>query len=388
MILGYILIGIIAGCVGAGTALGLGASVWSVLGIYTLSGCAGTIAMPVGRGIARLLKGRDALPGPEALTAAAPQAPTTAPTRNDVFTVMAVDDDPFILDLVTTIGASAGSFDIVTVSSGAEALALLADDTRTFDYLLCDISMPQMSGIELCHAVRKMDRYRDVPLVMLTARRDMEHMAAAFRAGATDYATKPFDIEALRLRFQAALSDFEAQGAQTAPAAGVTPAQAGTDTATLSAYLTLLSAPDAAATQVLAVRIDRLETLRARHAPDRLAAMLDRIAATVAGSLGEGQTVMAHTVDGDLVVAISATGTLDATRLERQITADLQAWDLAATRHDPTWSGVSVGPPVPLQGTRSRRAALAIGRAVGHAADLSLSRDSKALADLRQASGN
>ena len=385
MIMGYILLGIVAGCVGAGTALALGTSVWSALGIYTLAGCAGTVAMPIAHGIAHLLARGAALPGQGAT--ATSQAPVTAPARNEVFTVMAVDDDPFILDLVTTIGASAGSFEIVTARSGVEALALLSDETRTFDYLLCDISMPQMNGIELCHTVRGMDRYRDVPLVMLTARRDMEHMAAAFRAGATDYATKPFDIEALRLRFQAALASFEAQGAQAASATDTRQVGTGDDTSTLSAYLTSLSAADAAATQVLAVRVDRLETLRARHAPDRLAALLDRIAATVAGSLDEGQTVMGRTAEGDLVVATSAAGAVDATRLERQIAADLQAWDPETTRRDRSWSSVSVGGPVPLQGTRSRRAALAIDRAVGHAADLSLSRDSRTLAELRQVSG-
>lgn len=384
MILGYILLGFIAGILGAATALVSGASAWSAFGIYVLAGCAGTLAVPLYHVIAHLLTGRPLLPDHEEYPEFGPQTATAAP--NGVFTVLAVDDDPFTLELVKTIGTNAGNLDVVTASSGAEALALLANGKRTFDYLLCDISMPHMSGIALCQAVRRMDRYRNVPLVMLTARRDKNHIAASLRAGATDYITKPFDIEDLRQRLETALAAFTAQRDEATSVESRPQAQphAMLDTATLSTYLTLLSAPDAAATQVLAVRINPLETLRTRHAPDRLATLLDKVAATVASSLTAGHSVMAWTTEGDLLVATSAADMVNATRLEQLISADLQAWDPVAASQDPSSPCVCVGEPVPLQGTRSRRAELAIGRAVGSAADISLLRDGAALAHLRQ----
>ena len=73
-----------------------------------------------------------------------------------------------------------------------------------FDCLLFDISMPGMDGVELCRCVRQFPQYRQTPVIMLTAMRDMTHMGDAYRAGATDYVTKPFDIEELGLRLHAA----------------------------------------------------------------------------------------------------------------------------------------------------------------------------------------
>ena len=387
MVLGYIMLGVLTGTLGAAITLALGASFWSAFGIYTLSGCAGMILLPVGHGMARLLTGRHLQPAHQAMDTAHPK--TTAGPRNDVFTVLAVDDDPFILDLVKTIGTSAGRMKIVTATSGAEALALLTDETQTFDYLLCDVSMPEMNGIALCQAARKMDHYRDVPVVMLTARRDMDHMAAAFRAGATDYATKPFDIEALRMRFQDALASFEAQG-MPATSAEITPHSqqpAVIEAQALSTYLTRLSAQDALAIRVMAIKFDDIETLEARHDPARLTLLRDRVTATVARSLTTGQTMMAWTADSDLLVATSDIHIPNADDLEQQITADLQAWDPAATRQDHSWACVSIGKPIPLQGTRSRRANLAIRRATAQAADISLSRDRKTIANLRKALG-
>ncbi|MCF7702221.1 response regulator [Loktanella sp. M215] len=382
MVFGYILLGVTVGFFGAAASFGLGASFWSVLGIYTLSGFAGMIVLPLIHAVTSVLSARAA---PQADTdhdiafdpvrdAAPLQAPQPAP--NAVFTILAVDDDPFILDLVDTIGASAGAFDIVMASSGAEALDLLASADRTFNYLLFDISMPQMSGIDLCRRVRLMPRYQDVPLVMLTALRDMDHIAEAFRAGATDYATKPFDIEALRKRFQAAHAAFKAQTdvAQIADGQRQTRTDTRIDHVALSHYLTLLSEKDAAAIQVFAIKIDRMEALRARYASAHLTALLDDVANTVTDALEASQTVMAYTDDNDLVIATSTIFPLELVGLEARVAQCVQSFDPRIDHGDSLLFGASAGDPVRLQGPKTQRARLAIGRAVDFAEDRALSK--------------
>jgi len=71
--------------------------------------------------------------------------------------------------------------------------------------------MPGMDGIELCRWVRQIPRYHQTPIIMLTAMRDMKNMGEAYRAGATDYATKPFDIEDLGMRLRVAQETVQAQ---------------------------------------------------------------------------------------------------------------------------------------------------------------------------------
>tara|TARA_B100001059_G_scaffold201281_1_gene208536 strand:+ start:964 stop:2154 length:1191 start_codon:yes stop_codon:yes gene_type:complete len=396
MIFGYILLGVTAGFFGAAASFGLGASFWSVLGIYTLSGFAGIIVVPLIQAVTRGLTAH-AAPQADAEHDIAsgplqPSAPLLTPEHKPhaAFTILAVDDDPFILDLVDTIGASAGAFDIVVASSGTEALDLLSSTDRTFDYLLFDISMPQMSGIDLCRRVRLMPRYQDVPLVMLTALRDMDHIAEAFRAGATDYATKPFDIEALRKRFQAAHAAFKARTdvAQTADGQRQTRTDTYIDRVALSHYMTRLSAKDAAAVQVFALKIDRMEALRALYAPDQLATLLDDVAATVTNSLDARQTVMAYTEDSDLVIATRTIFPLELVGLEARVAQCVRAFDPRIDHGNSMRFGVSVGDPVPLQGPRNTRAKLAIDRAVGFAQDRALSKHKGPVTYLPRAFGS
>lgn len=108
--------------------------------------------------------------------------------------ILAVDDDPIILDLINTTLAKTGSCDVTTASSGAEALKLLSTTPAIFDCLLLDVEMPVMDGIDLCAEIRALPRYLYTPILMLTQRTDARAVGQAFVAGATDYITKPFEV--------------------------------------------------------------------------------------------------------------------------------------------------------------------------------------------------
>ena len=69
-----------------------------------------------------------------------------------------------------------------------------------FDIILLDIMMPEMDGITLCQKIRTNPRYRETPIVMLTAKSERESIKGAFAAGATDFISKPFDIHEVSAR--------------------------------------------------------------------------------------------------------------------------------------------------------------------------------------------
>ncbi|UOA29067.1 response regulator [Pseudosulfitobacter sp. DSM 107133] len=115
--------------------------------------------------------------------------------------ILAVDDDPIILELLTQFVAAIGEHELTTAESGPEALEVLKrPGAAPFDCFMLDIQMPQMDGIELMTRIRDMARYADTPVLMVTAMSEKRYIDAAFKAGATDYVTKPFEVNELRAR--------------------------------------------------------------------------------------------------------------------------------------------------------------------------------------------
>jgi len=124
--------------------------------------------------------------------------------------ILVVDDSEDSRDLTEAALLSAGYSDIVLASSGWEALKILdvgrsTDARPDFDVVLLDILMPEMDGIETCARIRNDPRYGDLPVLMVTAVDDMDSLANAFVAGATDYITKPVNRVELVARVRAAL---------------------------------------------------------------------------------------------------------------------------------------------------------------------------------------
>jgi PleD family two-component response regulator len=124
--------------------------------------------------------------------------------------ILVVDDSEASRDLAEGALLSAGYTDIVTANSGWEALKILdvggaADEKPSVDVALLDIVMPEMDGVEVCARIRNDPRYGDLPVLMVTALDDMNSLANAFVAGATDYITKPLNRVELVARVRAAL---------------------------------------------------------------------------------------------------------------------------------------------------------------------------------------
>ncbi len=123
--------------------------------------------------------------------------------------ILAVDDDPVMLDVLGTALEKSGFNDITFAASAEDALELIEVARLPYDVFLLDVMLPEISGIEVCRRLRKMERYRATPVLMITGSRARGLMSRAFEAGATDFVNKPFDALELvtRIRLAAMLND-------------------------------------------------------------------------------------------------------------------------------------------------------------------------------------
>ena len=124
-----------------------------------------------------------------------PQPANTAARK-----LMIVDDEVELRTLLAAYFRRLG-FDVTEKENGLAALQTTA--TERFDCLILDVSMPEMTGVELLKKLR--DRGVQTPAVFLTAHDQLEDKAAGFEAGADDYLSKPFDPRELEYRVAAIL---------------------------------------------------------------------------------------------------------------------------------------------------------------------------------------
>lgn len=118
--------------------------------------------------------------------------------------ILAVDDDPVILDLLERALADSRGYELTTCTSGEDALKLLKGPIAPFECFLLDVMLPGIGGIELCDAIRQTAAYRTAPIIMITASREPDLMERAFYAGATDFMSKPLDGVELSARIVSA----------------------------------------------------------------------------------------------------------------------------------------------------------------------------------------
>ena len=119
-------------------------------------------------------------------------------------TVMMVDDDPLMIEVVQTFLEDAGYTSFITTSSPTQAMSLMAE--RKPDILLLDLMMPEVSGFDILTRIRGDEELRYTPVIILTAESDPAARLKALELGATDFLTKPVDSSELRLRLRNALA--------------------------------------------------------------------------------------------------------------------------------------------------------------------------------------
>ena len=114
--------------------------------------------------------------------------------------ILLVDDDRDLLEMLCSIFRRAGYADLVTASSGQEALQIWREQQPAL--IILDVMMPGMDGFEVLREIRRTSR---VPVLMLTARGEAEDRIEGLEIGADDYLPKPFLPKELLLRVGAIL---------------------------------------------------------------------------------------------------------------------------------------------------------------------------------------
>jgi two-component system response regulator MprA len=93
------------------------------------------------------------------------------------------------------------NYKVTAVNDGAQALE--AVDSQLPDLVILDVSMPHIDGLTACRMIR--EKYRSLPILMLTARHEISDRVAGLDAGADDYVVKPFALEELSARVRSML---------------------------------------------------------------------------------------------------------------------------------------------------------------------------------------
>jgi putative two-component system response regulator len=123
-----------------------------------------------------------------------PDAETARPS------LLIVDDYPGNLDILCL--ALAEFYSIRTALSGEEALSLLLRSTYQPDLILLDVMMPDLDGYEVCRRLKKDSRFRDVPVIFVSAIADVESKVVGLESGGVDYVTKPYSFLEIRARIE------------------------------------------------------------------------------------------------------------------------------------------------------------------------------------------
>lgn len=117
--------------------------------------------------------------------------------------ILIVDDTRDIVDLLRKRFRADG-YDTAEAFDGEEALALV--EKYGPDMVILDVMMPKMDGIEVCRRLRREERHRNLPVLMLTAKSQVPDKVRGLDTGADDYITKPFDYKELAARVRSLLA--------------------------------------------------------------------------------------------------------------------------------------------------------------------------------------
>ena len=115
-----------------------------------------------------------------------------------------IEDEESLSDLIK-MNLELEGYAIDTIAHGTEAF-LRAFEMESFDLVILDVMLPEVSGLTICKEIRK---YSRVPILFLSAKGTTQDRIAGLKLGANDYLPKPFDLEELLLRIQILVEGIE-----------------------------------------------------------------------------------------------------------------------------------------------------------------------------------
>lgn len=122
--------------------------------------------------------------------------------------ILIVDDVPDNIQVAMNF-LKEEPYDLSFATRGQEALALMR--SNPYDLILLDIMMPEMDGFQVCRLMKADPLLKDIPVIFVTAKVDVDAITEGFQAGGVDYICKPFHAEELLARVNTHLSLYEAR---------------------------------------------------------------------------------------------------------------------------------------------------------------------------------
>ncbi len=116
--------------------------------------------------------------------------------------ILLVDDSDTILTMERMI-LNKGPYVTVTASNGEEAIR--KSQSEKPDLILMDVVMPKMDGFEACRRIRRESATSKIPIIMVTTRGEEQNVEIGYKAGCTDYVTKPIDSTQLLIMLRSYL---------------------------------------------------------------------------------------------------------------------------------------------------------------------------------------
>ncbi|MBI5195552.1 MAG: response regulator [Nitrospirae bacterium] len=104
--------------------------------------------------------------------------------------ILCVDDEPANLKLLEAILVPRG-YDVIMVENGREAIEKIKE--KNIAMVLLDVMMPEIDGFEVCKMIKENERFRNIPIIMITALRSKEDRVKGIAVGVEDFISKPFD---------------------------------------------------------------------------------------------------------------------------------------------------------------------------------------------------
>ncbi len=114
--------------------------------------------------------------------------------------ILLIEDDPVITEFLCT-GLKYEGYDVSSEATGRQGISTL--EHSTFDLVILDIMLPDIDGFQVCQRIRQ--RGMDIPILMLTVKKDISDRVKGLDSGADDYLTKPFSFDELLARIRALL---------------------------------------------------------------------------------------------------------------------------------------------------------------------------------------
>ena len=118
--------------------------------------------------------------------------------------ILLVDDEPTIVKVLTS-RLKANGYDVITAADGQEALNIFR--TETPDLVILDVMLPKVDGYRVCRLLKFDEKFKHVPILMLTARVQESDEQTGKAVGADAYLPKPFDAQTLLAKIKELIRD-------------------------------------------------------------------------------------------------------------------------------------------------------------------------------------